>query len=29
VLISGNYTRSAASDIVARLSGPCPVQKNG
>lgn len=26
VLISGNYTRSAASDIVARLSGPCPVQ---
>ncbi len=29
VLISGNYTRSAASDIVARLSGPCPVQTGG
>ncbi|MEM1150048.1 MAG: hypothetical protein AAGI03_05765 [Pseudomonadota bacterium] len=25
VLITGNYTRTAASDIVARLSGPCPV----
>ncbi|MEL6567082.1 MAG: hypothetical protein AAFQ22_01605 [Pseudomonadota bacterium] len=24
ILISGNYTRTAASDIVARLSGPCP-----
>ncbi|MEM9738779.1 MAG: hypothetical protein AAF829_02850 [Pseudomonadota bacterium] len=24
ILITGNYTRSAASDIVAQLSGPCP-----
>lgn len=29
VLISGNYTRTAASEIVARLSGPCPVQSGG
>ena len=27
ILISGNYTRSQASEIVARLSGPCPPPK--
>lgn len=29
ILIAGNFTRLEASDIVARLSAPCPPQRNG